>query len=254
MENKMKLLCSIIFLTFIIVIVSPAQSIVDQNSTGTTVSINCGTAIPLWSFGGSTNGAKIGFSIDAQYIKNGSIGWILVGSYSQNPAVPGSFNMFSGNANTSSDNIWRSFTLLGGIKIGTTLFSKIDLFVAPLLGAMVNKSPNLSGTETLPGYYFMSISSSTPSTCTITNTCSESSVTKASFAYGFEAELILWKLLTIGGRYVITSPDYTIQGVQSQKVFDITGYPNQTVYWESHFNDDEKPQIGLCIIYLGIAF
>jgi hypothetical protein len=170
-----------------------------SEGSGSKFSIFGGLALPLGDFGkkdgpfatkDSTNVgmAKTGWSVGAQFVTGGTIGWIIEGSYSQNKIQLPS-NIPYGKYEYTG---WTSILALTGIKIGTDNSSGTNFFIAPLVGALFAKSPELSFTP--------------PGSTQSENWLDAHSAT--GFAYGAAVEAILGGTITVNAKYVASKPKF----------------------------------------------
>ena len=157
-----------------------------NEGSGPIFSIYGGLALPLGDFGkkdGDNAGlAKTGWSAGVQFVTGGTIGFIIDGSYSQNKLDVPTANLPPGKLEYTS---WTSILALAGLKIGTDNSSGTNFFVAPLVGALFETSPEVT---------FTPAGSSTPSS-------QQPKATGTGFAYGGAVEAVLGGHVTLGAKF-----------------------------------------------------
>jgi len=170
-----------------------------SEGAGSIFSIYGALALPLGDFGKkeAENGAglaKTGWSGGLQFVTGGMIGWIIDGSYTMNKIqIPSNYTTASGKLEYTG---WTSILALTGVKIGTDNSSGTNFFVAPLVGALFGKSPEITFTPTGG-----SASTSPAGTGT-------------AFAYGGTVEAIVGGHVTIGAKFIASKPKfkYSVNG------------------------------------------
>ncbi|RPI06906.1 MAG: hypothetical protein EHM64_01270 [Ignavibacteriae bacterium] len=203
-----------------------------SEGSGAKFSIFGGVALPMGDFGkkydenataednAKKGEAKLGWTAGAQFVTGGTVGWIIEGSYSQNKIqLPA--NIPYGNYSYTG---WTSILALTGIKIGTDNSSGTNFFVAPLVGALFAKSPQIDFTQ----------AGSTTSMPLL------ESRSATGFAYGANVEVILGGHVTLGAKYVASKPKFK----WSEPLY--TGGPSQDYEFEQN--------VSLLLISLGVAF
>jgi hypothetical protein len=160
---------------------------------GAKFSIYGGVALPMGDFGkkdaDNTNSgyAKTGWSAGIQFVTGGTIGWIIDGNYSQNKYdLPMSATYLPGNYEWTG---WSSILALTGIKIGTDNSTGTNFFIAPLVGALFGKYPEM--TSAPAGFPGTNISASA-----------------TGFAYGAAVQIIFGGHVTFGAKYVASKPKF----------------------------------------------
>ena len=173
-----------------------AKAITDQNIIEYINAQNLDTEIPF-PFSGS---AKIGFTIGAQFITSGTIGWIINSSYSQNKMVLPSEVVVSGYTYTLETASWHTFLALTGVKIGTSNSNGINFFASPLIGVLYGKSPEVSVKFSLTNNGITAKFSET-----------YSSASNIGLAYGLSAQLSIGSNFVVGTQYVFCAQKYNIE-------------------------------------------
>jgi hypothetical protein len=189
-----------------------------SEGSGSKFSIYGGLALPLGDFAkkDATSGAglaKTGWSAGAQFVTGGTIGFIIDGSYSQNKIEVSTANVPAGKLEYTG---WTSILALVGVKIGTDNSSGTNFFVAPLVGALFGKTPEITFTPTGG-----SASTSPAGTGT-------------AFAFGANVEAIFAEHVTLGAKFIASKPKFK-SSVNGQ---DLEGDQN----------------ISLLVVSLGFAF
>ncbi|MGD1046485.1 MAG: hypothetical protein ABR936_14345 [Bacteroidota bacterium] len=200
-----------------------------SEGSGAKFSIYGGMALPLGVFAKkldedeNAGGAKLGWSAGMQFVTGGTIGWIIDGNYSQNKLdYPMSFTTAPGKYEWVG---WSSILALTGIKIGTDNSSGANFFIAPLVGALFGKSPEIKFTPT---------GSSTSYTV-------QPSASATAFAYGAAVQVIFGGHVTLGAKYVASKPKFK--------------YSTPALYAGGPSEDHEFDQnISLLLVSLGVAF
>jgi len=209
-----------------------------EEGSGASFSIFGGVAIPSGEFSKEEGGnAKTGFLAGMQFVTGGTVGWLINGSFSQNKTeIPTSLSSMgiSGEAGN-----WNSILLLTGIKIGTNNSSGTNFFIAPLIGALFGKSPeiNLTFTSTIPvwnGYYYEDQ--------IFTMRATQSSASSTALAYGATAELTIGKHLSLGARYIASKPKYNVTTSVSGMGSSMTA------------GGTAEQSTELILVYLGVVF
>jgi hypothetical protein len=163
-----------------------------SEGSGSIFSIYGALVLPLGDLGkkdGDKAGyAKTGFAGGLQFVTGGSIGFIIDGSYSYNKielpsGIPNGKWEYTG---------WTTILGLAGLKIGTDNSSGTNFFIAPLLGVMYEKSPEVTFTAT-------GSSTSTPYMYAASGT---------GFAYGGAVEVVLGGHVTLGAKFVASKLKY----------------------------------------------
>jgi hypothetical protein len=179
-----------------------------SEGSGSMFSIYGGLALPLGDFGkkDATSGAglaKTGWSAGAQFVTGGTIGFIIDGSYSQNKIEVSTAGLQPGKLEYTS---WTSILALVGVKIGTDNSSGTNFFVAPLVGALFGKTPEITFTPTGG-----SASTSPAGTGT-------------AFAYGANVEAIFIGHITLSAKYIASKPKfkYSVGGQDSDMTQNIS--------------------------------
>ncbi len=136
-----------------------------------------------------------------QFTTGGSVGWIINAAYEQNPVshnppwrIPSSTTS-PGRTVTIETDSWKSASILTGIKIGTAYSQGPNAFIAPLIGAIFIKSPNITATIVEPG---------------TTETVQLKSASRIALAYGAAVQFTLWGHLVFGGRFIYSTPRFDI--------------------------------------------
>lgn len=140
--------------------------------------------------------ARAGFMAGMQYTSGGSIGWIINAAYEQNNVShnPPWRSPSYGSVTIETDS-WKSASILTGIKFGTTYSHGPNAFIAPLIGVMYIKSPNITAT----------IAGSGP-----TESVQLKSASGIAMTYGAAVEFTIWRHLTWGVRYIYSTPHFDI--------------------------------------------
>jgi hypothetical protein len=175
---------------------------------GVKVSIYGGAALPVGNFQKSQEdggfGAKVGWTAGGQLVVGGSLGFILDGSFSLNKwDLPMSYTQSVGKYEWGG---YISVLGLAGIKIGTDNADGFNIFIAPLVGGLYSKTPEVTYTSSGP---FSSSSTWIPSG------------TGIALAYGGTLEVILGGHVTFSGKYIASKPKYKM----SWNGEDVTGDP-----------------------------
>lgn len=152
------------------------------------------TPIP---FNGS---AKTGFTAGLQFVTGGSIGWIINGSFSMVKMDLPSRVVISGETFKVETASWQSALALTGVKFGTTNSTGVNFFVAPLVGAMYGKSPEMSINW-----------SSTINNFPVKYSETVSSASNIALAYGLAVQLTIADNFIIGAQYVFSEPKYELE-------------------------------------------
>jgi hypothetical protein len=150
-------------------------------------------ALPLGSLG-KTDGdyagrAKTGWSAGLQFVTGGTIGFLIDGSYSQNKIDVPTASFAAGKLEYTG---WTTILGLAGLKIGTDNSSGTNFFVAPLVGVMFEKSPEVTFTPTGSS----------------TSTKYMNAASGTGFAYGGAVEAILGGHVTLGAKFVASKLKY----------------------------------------------
>jgi hypothetical protein len=170
----------------------------------------------------NAGGAKTGWSAGIQFVTGGTIGWIIDGNYSQNKfdiptSVTDYYVTYLGYGKFEWVG-WSSILALTGIKIGTDNSTGTNFFVAPLVGALFGKSPELKFTPT---------GSSTSQTLL-------PSASATAVAYGGAVQVIFGGHVTLGAKYVASKPKFKFS--------------------EAGIDTEKDQNISLLLVSLGIAF
>lgn len=171
-----------------------------------------GTAFPAWvntirSMGFMQNPgfpgsgcARAGFTGGIQFSTGGTIGWIINAAYARNNVShnpPWQYPTSTGTTvavNIETDS-WTSMNVSTGVKFGTANPHGFNFFVAPLIGAVYMKSPNIRVVLTESG---------------TTETIQLESVASKAFTTGAEIECMIEGLVVVGGRYMYSTPLYDV--------------------------------------------
>jgi TolB-like protein len=196
--------------------------------------LNYDTPIPF------TGSAKMGFTVGAQFVTGGTIGWIINGSYSQTNMDLPSEVVASGYTYKIETAGWQSILALTGVKIGTKNSPRVNFFVAPLVGVFYGKSPeiliNFSQVES--GY-------------TVNASETYGSASNIAFAYGLEAQLTISKNFIIGAQYINSAPKYDLD----DRVI-VTINPPLSTFQNVDRTEKESTKFNtsILVVYVGYAF
>jgi hypothetical protein len=190
----------------------------EEKSMPSQFSIFGGAAIPMGDFAKEeSGGAKVGFTAGAQFVTGGTLGWIIMGSYSQNKCELPSYLSSMGMGGETGK--WTSILALTGIKVGTANPTGANFFIAPLIGALFGSSPELDMTisetyTTWTGYGY--------STQTVTIRATQKSASSTALAYGAALEINFSGTISIGARYIASKPKYDITATASGGIYSYT--------------------------------
>jgi len=196
-----------------------------SNGSGSKFSIFGGVALPLGDFakkdGENAGMAKTGWTAGAQLVTGGSIGFLIEGSYTVNKYdLPMSETVYP-PAGKYEWTGYNSILALAGIKFGTDNASGSNFFIAPLVGALFAKSPEIKFTPEGPA--------------TVTKTLWPLG-SGTAFAYGASLQAILGEYITISAKYIASKPKFK---------FSVNGQD-----WE----DKDPRSISVLFVTLGVAF
>ena len=184
--------------------------------------IYAGVAIPIGSFSEtsiSDGAAKTGFTIGAQYVSSGTIGyWADIGfsSNSTNTTtmselLQNNLNRRYGSGNIAVSNIsvgsWSNILLLAGGKIGTESPFGFNVFFAPVIGLDYVMSPQITGD--VSGKYY-TVNSDGLVQNTLTGSATQASAKGIAFMYGATVEMIVADLVTVNARYLTGTFNYNV--------------------------------------------
>ena len=144
--------------------------------------------------------AREGVIVGVQFTTGGTVGWIINAAYAQNnlshnPAWNDPSPPPLGTAINIETDKWISMVVLTGIKIGTANSSAVNFFIAPLIGAIYSKSPNITATISNSGNI---------------ETIRLVSASGSAVAYGVNVEFTFWGHFILGSRYIYSTPHYDI--------------------------------------------
>jgi hypothetical protein len=150
-------------------------------------------ALPLGSLGKTVGDfagyAKAGWSGGLQFVTGGTIGFLIDGSYTHNKIDVPTAGIPNGKLEYTG---WTTILGLAGLKIGTDNSSGTNFFIAPLVGVMNQKSPEVTFTPTGSS----------------TSTTYWHSASGTAFAYGGAVEAIVGGHVTIGAKFVASKIKY----------------------------------------------